>query len=106
MHLRYRPQILKVFRKDHPLAYTQPRKRRFRCPYHPCTRVFGSRNDLERHLATRQHRKDVDSSERANRFRCKYLWCKRSQQGFSRKDHYMRHMERMHQSTLLDDSEE
>lgn len=87
-------------------ARAQPCKRRFPCPYPPCQRVFGSRNDLERHLATRQHRKDVKSSERANRFRCKYLWCKRNQQGFSRKDHFMRHMERMHQGILSDNSEE
>ncbi|KAF2111077.1 hypothetical protein BDV96DRAFT_634875 [Lophiotrema nucula] len=75
-------------------------KRRFPCLYKPCTRAFGSRKDLERHLATRRHRKDAASLDetlsRFNRYVCIVPWCKRRKEGFGRRDHFLRHMEKMH----------
>ncbi|OAG03900.1 uncharacterized protein CC84DRAFT_872467 [Paraphaeosphaeria sporulosa] len=80
------------------------RKRRFPCPLNPCQKVFGSRNDLERHLATRKHRRE-SGSDRVNKFRCTVSWCKRKSEGFMRKDHWARHMGKMHPDLAVGDGE-
>ncbi|KAF1980324.1 hypothetical protein BU23DRAFT_6576 [Bimuria novae-zelandiae CBS 107.79] len=71
------------------------RKRNFTCPHSPCTRSFTSRNDLERHLAIRKHRQDSGSA-RVDKYKCNVPFCKRKSDGFSRKDHFSRHMEKVH----------
>ena len=97
-------QILTITSSSTVRHATPSRMRRFRCPYHPCTREFATRNDLERHLATPQHRNDVeDWEERANRYKCPATACKFGENGFARKDHYKRHMRTMHPSLALND---
>ncbi|OAG03905.1 uncharacterized protein CC84DRAFT_1249331 [Paraphaeosphaeria sporulosa] len=87
-------------------SQSSTRERRFPCPHKPCDKVFGSNNDLERHLGTRKHRKDVGNwSERANRYPCKVTVCKRNNVGFARKDHYINHLRRMHQGLELDEDD-
>ncbi|KAF2242892.1 hypothetical protein BU26DRAFT_555056 [Trematosphaeria pertusa] len=90
-----------------PRLNSGSRKRRFPCTRHSCTRAFTSRNDLERHLKTKKHRNDAThSGDAVGLLRCKVPWCKRGKEGWARKDHYMRHMERMHPDLKLEDGED
>jgi hypothetical protein len=85
---------------EHIINAQAPR-RRHQCPYQPCTRSFNSRIDLERHTATKQHEKDVPNMGLC-RYRCQYAWCERSQKGWWRKDHYLRHVEKIHGGIMAD----
>ncbi|KAL5397951.1 hypothetical protein PMIN06_009519 [Paraphaeosphaeria minitans] len=86
------------------LSKLQLRRRRFLCPHKPCDKVFASNNDLARHLATRKHRRE-SGSDRVNKFRCTVPWCKRNSEGFMRKDHWTRHVEKMHPGLARGESE-
>ncbi|KAF2442760.1 hypothetical protein P171DRAFT_48894 [Karstenula rhodostoma CBS 690.94] len=87
-----------------PQSQSSARERRFPCPHRPCEARFASRNDLERHLGTRKHRKDEGNwSERANNYPCKVSACKRKNKGFARNDHYLNNLWRMHPGLELDE---
>ncbi|KAF2242891.1 hypothetical protein BU26DRAFT_581873 [Trematosphaeria pertusa] len=79
------------------------RERVFPCRFPPCTLVLCTKNDLERHHSTRKHRKEAGRDALANQFTCKVSWCRRSRRGFVRKDHYVRHLERMHPGIEFDE---
>ncbi|KAF2660065.1 hypothetical protein K491DRAFT_688672 [Lophiostoma macrostomum CBS 122681] len=79
---------------------SRARKRRFPCTYKNCMKAFISNKDLERHLSSGGHRKDAEANgeslDRFDKYMCRVPWCKRANVGFSREDHYARHLRTMH----------
>ncbi|KAF1960784.1 hypothetical protein CC80DRAFT_489036 [Byssothecium circinans] len=94
-------------RKSNRVSKRRASDLRFECPYYPCNAAFPSKNDLKRHLHTKQHRDESsDWSSNANQFLCFETKCKRSRKGFSRKDHCVNHMRRMHPDLVVEDADE
>ncbi|KAF2192216.1 hypothetical protein K469DRAFT_745708 [Zopfia rhizophila CBS 207.26] len=89
--------------RQHVFKHTLPHK----CPHISCNSAFAYRKDLVRHLNTRKHRNNVAvDGPQSNLMFCEVRWCKRSKEGFARRDHYVRHVRKMHPGLGVDEEDD
>ncbi|KAF2176605.1 hypothetical protein K469DRAFT_400405 [Zopfia rhizophila CBS 207.26] len=85
-----------ILYRQHVAKHTLPHK----CPHPSCNIAFSYQKDLVRHLSTRKHRDDAHlEGVSSNMVFCQVRWCRRSKEGFARRDHYVRHVRKMLSST-------
>lgn len=65
--------------------------RPFACPQEACTFRAASNRDLKRHLASNLHPESTGEI-----FLCPVVGCKYANRGFSRRDHFRRHIRTRH----------
>ncbi|OCL04811.1 hypothetical protein AOQ84DRAFT_225550 [Glonium stellatum] len=80
--------------RRHTTTHTLPNK----CPHANCNYAFAMRKDLDRHLATRKHRNAPGGSDPPKYYVCGFEGCKYNLEGFTRRDHLLRHTRKVHRS--------